>query len=135
MKTEGKIEQLNKTFSKKNQRKRHVLYLELKNNQEKCMLQVILIVAQRGTSNSGGETVVGEGSLLMMFDGNDRKAHRQTASEHFLYDKVSLVLPDSLTQRQMYYPDEREFHYCIAYYHTTILSHESKAAESFHSQH
>lgn len=40
------------------------------------MLQVILIVAQRGTSNSGGETVVGEGSLLKMFDGNDRKAHR-----------------------------------------------------------
>ena len=33
------------------------------------MLQVILIVAQRGTSNLGGEVVVGEGSLLKMFLG------------------------------------------------------------------
>lgn len=47
------------------------------------MLHVILIVAQRETSNSGGEMVVGEGSLLKMFGGHDRKAHRQTASEHF----------------------------------------------------
>lgn len=40
------------------------------------MLHVILIVAQRETSNSGGEMVVGEGSLLKMFSGHDRKAHR-----------------------------------------------------------
>lgn len=84
MKTEVEIEQLNRTLSKKNQRKRHVSYLEFKNNWEKKrMLHVILIVAQGETSNSGGEMVVGEGSLLKMFGGHDRKAHRQTASEHF----------------------------------------------------
>lgn len=35
MKTEVDIEQLNRTLSKKNQRKRHDSYLEFKNNWEK----------------------------------------------------------------------------------------------------
>lgn len=40
------------------------------------MLHVILIVAQRETSNSEGEMVVDEGSLLKMFGGHYREAHR-----------------------------------------------------------
>lgn len=40
------------------------------------MLHVILIVAQRETSNYEGEMIVDEGSLLKRFGGHYKKAHR-----------------------------------------------------------